>query len=630
MNRSFTILALLTSLGYFGDPTPQARAEAIDLVGQGAPACSIVLAEVPRPAARLASLELQHHILKISGAEIPIRTDAETVAGRRILVGESAATRNLGLCGADFAPQDYLIGYRPDTLILIGRDWEDTEANRRVQGRTTTGETLQQLRHKIDYWKTVGRPERSVGLIELPGIYDDQGTCLAVYDFLERIGGVRWYGPGESNTVAPGRPTLTTDGREVRRSPALKHRSALVSGSWPFLCAQWGGFTREQLYLHWRRMRQGGERWAGNHTFHPRTIKAVFNDPEYQCQNPRGRGSQLCYSHPKLIQQVAQMARDYFDGRGELPEGWKALGNYFALVPDDNLNLCQCEACQKWLRNGSSRKTGFFSSGEMSDYWFSFVNAVAREVRKTHPNHYLATLAYWNYAFPPNFELESNVSIAPCLHTCYYPVHAGMRENDEKFYREWRKKSPAPQFLWVYYHHPMEPALIDKWKCFPHVMLHDTARIMRGFIRDGVRGIFECGEQDQLEQYVMAKVWDDPDTNVDALIDEFFRLYFGSAGEPMKKFYLGLERIACDPSNYPPPYYRRDGINWKKAAWERLGTAERMRTFGNLITQAEKRASTSLEKQRVARWRKALWDWMREGRDQFLSSTGQQRPAATK
>ena len=162
--------------------------------------------------------------------------------------------------------------------------------------------------------------------------------------------------------------------------------------------------------------------------------------------------------------------------KATLPEGWKALGDYFAIVPDDNMNLCNCEACAALLQQGRTHKTGFFSSGEMSDYWFTFVNAVAREVRQTHPDKYIATLAYWAYAVPPSFSLEPNVSVAPCLHTCYYPVHAGMRENDMKFYRGWREKTKAPMFLWVYYHHPMEPALIDKWKCFPNVMVHETAQ----------------------------------------------------------------------------------------------------------------------------------------------------------
>jgi hypothetical protein len=595
---------------------PSSRAEAFELVHAGKPVCCIVTAEKPTPAARLAAQELQFHLWKISGAEIPICSESGDLEGRRILVGESSVTRRLNLRGRDFKAQEYLIAFRPNTIILIGRDWEDTEANRKVEGRPMVGDTLQGLRHKIDYWKTVRRPDRSTGEMELPGLYDDQGTCLATYDFLERFCGVRWYGPAPVNVVLPSCASLSAAGEDVRRSPALKHRSALPAGSWPFLRGQWGEFTREQVHLYWRRIRQGGEPWAGSHTFHRATIKAAFSDPEYQSKNPRSQGSQLCYTHPKLVKQVAQMARDFFDGKGSLPEGWKAAGDYFAIVPDDNMNLCSCTACQALLEKGRTRKTGFFSSGEMSDYWFSFVNAVAREVGKTHPDKFIATLAYWAYALPPGFGLEPNVSVAPCLHTCYYPVHAAMKENDLKLYREWWQKSTAPMFLWVYYHHPMEPALIDRWKCFPHVMVHDTARSMQMFIRDGVRGIFECGEQDQLEQSVIAKVWDDPDVNVDRLMDEFFRLYFGAAGDVMKTFYGRLEEIACDRSNYPPPYLRGNGIDWKRVAWERLGTPERMQQLGALMSRAALLAETETEKQRVALWRNALWEWMRQGRDQ--------------
>ena len=72
-----------------------------------------------------------------------------------------------------------------------------------------------------------------------------------------------------------------------------------------------------------------------------------------------------------------------------------------------------------------------------------------------------------------------------------------------------------------------------------------------------------CGEQDMLEGYVIAKLWDDPTQDVNALLDEFFRLYFGAAAKPMKKFYLALEKIATNPKNYPRPYYRRNGIDWR-------------------------------------------------------------------
>jgi hypothetical protein len=201
-----------------------------------------------------------------------------------------------------------------------------------------------------------------------------------------------------------------------------------------------------------------------------------------------------------------------------------------------------------------------------------------------------------------------------------------MKENDLGFYRAWQSKTQAPMFLWVYYHHPMEPALIEGWKCFPHVMVHESARAMRLFIRDGVRGIFECGEQDQLEQYVIARVWDDPDADVEAMIDEFFRLYFGAAGEPLQRFYRRLEQIACDPANYPKPILRDNGIDWKRAAWETLGTAERMAELDALMAQASALATPPVERQRVALWRSALWDWMCQGREQKAAA----KPGATK
>jgi GNAT superfamily N-acetyltransferase len=565
--------------------------------------------------------------MRITGAELPIRTDNERVAGPRVLIGDSAAAREMGFKGSDFAPQEYLIAFRPETLILIGRDWEDTEANRREFGRPMCcGDTLADTRQRIDYWKTVGRPERSTGEMELPGVYDEQGTCYAVYHFIERFCDVRWYEPNETSIILPSQETLTVRGADIRRSPALKYRDALWAGNWPFMKGQWGPVTRPEVYLFWRRLRLGGEKWAGNHTFNRKTLDTVFTDREYQAQG-RGRGKQLCYTNPKLVEQVAQMARDFFDGKKDAPEGWKAVGDYFALIPDDNENFCQCEQCTALLRSGKEMRTGQFSSGSVSNYFFTFVNAVAREVRKTHPDKYIATLAYWNYALPPRgFDIEPNVSVAPCLHTCMYAIHKEIRENDMRLYKDWLQKAKAPMFLWNYYHHPIEPALIEKFKCFPNVMVHETARSMRMFIKDGIRGIFICGEQDMLEGYVIAKLWDDPDQDVDALLDEFFHRYFGAAEKPMKKFYLQLEQIACNPKNYPPPFHRKNGIDWKSVAWTHLGTAERMEQLGALMDQAQTLAQTEQDKQRVGLWRDAIWKWMVDGRAAYLAKSSAQKP----
>jgi len=618
MKRANWLSGLLTlSLGVSRSEGKEQRTR-FELVRDGKPYCTIVVPRKVTPSVRLAALELQYHVWAMTGAELPLKKSGEPVSGTRILLGEMQESRSLGFSREELGPQEYLAAFRPDTIVLLGRDWSPSPEAREEQGYSTGGLTLQSARHKIDYWKTVGQPDRSQGEIELPGLFDEQGTCYAAYDFLERFCGVRWYGPHPVNVILPKREDLVIEGCTLQRSPCLKHRDACFGGGWPFMKAQWHQCSPQQAQLYWRRLRLGGLRWAGNHTIHRKTVEEVFNNPVYQAQGP-GKGSQLCYTHPVLIQEMAQLARDFFDKEGGLPEGQRAMGDYFALVPDDNANWCRCEKCQALLSKGKDRKTGFFSSGEVSDYWFHFVNEVAKELKKTHPDKYIATLAYWCYAFPPTeLSVGDNVSVAPCLHTCYYASHPEMTKNDRAFYEGWLEKTQAPMFAWVYYHHPMEAALIHKWKCFPNFMVHESARAMKGFMEDGIQGIFMCGEPDQLEYYVLMKLWDDPSLEADELMDEFFSLYFQEAAKPMAAFYREIEEIACNPSNYPE-YYTGPK---EQISWECLGTEKNMKKIAKWIEKAEAKASAKIVKERVETWRQGIWQWMTEGRAQYLEKVG--------
>lgn len=155
-----------------------------DLVRDGTPAATIVVAKEPTRSAQLAAAELQYHIRKISGATLPIVDDGQAVAGNRVLVGESQATKNLGLTSDDFAPQEYLIRFQPDTLVLLGRDKPD--------------------RAKFDYTDAK----------TFPDFFDGQGTCYAVYDFLERYCQVHWYLPTELGLVYPKVETLHVSGAD--------------------------------------------------------------------------------------------------------------------------------------------------------------------------------------------------------------------------------------------------------------------------------------------------------------------------------------------------------------------------------------------------------------------------------
>ena len=115
--RAASACACLTALAAAAD-----EGKPFLLAEDGKPAASIVVAESPMRSAIVAAIELRDHVKKISGAELPIVPDTVAVAGPRVLVGESAATRDLGLRSDGFKSQEYLVGPRKGDLVLMGRD----------------------------------------------------------------------------------------------------------------------------------------------------------------------------------------------------------------------------------------------------------------------------------------------------------------------------------------------------------------------------------------------------------------------------------------------------------------------------------------------------------------------------
>ena len=97
-------------------------------------------------------------------------------------------------------------------------------------------------------------------------------------------------------------------------------------------------------------------------------------EPSWFAQGYEGQPPQMCYTDEGFIAQVAQDARDYFDGKGARP-GASAAGDCFGLVPMDNGSYCTCAMCKAFYPP-TEPDTLLFSNGQWSDYVFQFVNRV--------------------------------------------------------------------------------------------------------------------------------------------------------------------------------------------------------------------------------------------------------------
>lgn len=770
-------------------------ADAFILARDGKPAATIIVAKGAAAAADFAAAELQEHVRKITGATLPIVTDEAPAEGRRILVGESAATRALKV-GTALKPQECLITFLPDTLVLMGRDaqpddpaaaavrpqraggkfggalkfdgvktalsvpdcpfddaagsleawvwlpaaapakpgtilrldgqtpwtyhilqrdpksgvisyttydgkrgygvrsgplpegWHhllatyDAEAEKmelHVDGKlagaakyvrtTCKGASLKIGGVKADglhdasnlfeglideariskrvraatpgspqtpcapdpdtvalfhFDETAGQPHNSATARHTatpPGFFEERGSLDAVYDFLERFCGVRWYAPTELGLVCPSSPTLAVRGRDILRAPAMDY--LWLASSPLYLPAPPDKVPAHEVTLWKLRMRLGGQPFSGNHSFYGYYDRFLKEHPDWFAQGHAGKPPQMCYTHPGFIRQVVQDARDYFDGKGKHP-GAVAMGDLFSLGPMDNSQYCTCPRCQP-LFDAGERDNPQFTGGYASAYIFGFVNAVASEVRKTHPGKWVGTLAYSKYGYcPPAVRLEPNIKVQLCLHTRNWWCPS-MEANDRKTLAGWRSQDPErPIYLWLYYCFPALSANFGKFHYFPGFFAHRVVDQMRLFHKTKIRGIFlehssECGAtylMDQLELYLTFKLADDPDLDGEALIAEFFTRYYGAAAAPMKALYLAIEDAYSNPACYPEAIRTSPAHQHQTAqlAWDSLGMPERMAHYARLMGQARAAAETPAEKARVALFEKGIWDYMVEGR----------------
>ena len=301
------------------------------------------------------------------------------------------------------------------------------------------------------------------------------------------------------------------------------------------------------------------------------------------------------------------------------------MGDFFAVVPMDSNAWCLCDNCQAEIEKDKETAGPHFSNGRASGYMFGFVNNVAKELQKTHPDKYISALAYWDYAYyPERIKLEPNVAVAPCLQTRIY-WGPNIVRNDIKFYKSWVEKKDRPIYLWLYFCFPEENALVGKFSCFPGFMPHTAARQIKMYHEDSVRGLFLCGIGEQVDYYVTMKLLNDPSPEVDDMLDEFYTRYYGSAAVPMKRLHERIEETYSDPDNYPEEVRteERQFHQNEEVAWKYLGTEERMAELGKLMQQARELAKTDTEKKRVGMFERGVWDYMVTGRENYMTKVSE-------
>ncbi|MEQ1744034.1 MAG: DUF4838 domain-containing protein [Saprospiraceae bacterium] len=328
----------------------------------------------------------------------------------------------------------------------------------------------------------------------------DMGAEYGVYDLLERLG-CRKYSPSDSLLPLLNQLELPTLPPTVQK-PAFPYRELHYQPAFDEAWARW----------HRLKTRRDKEQEWGLfvHTFHilcP-AEKYFAEHPEYFAWNGAQRSSgQLCLSNDTVRQIVVATLREKMRA--------KPGAKYWSVSQDDNYDSCKCPRCAASdARYGSPAGT-----------LLAFVNAVAAEF----PDKTISTLAYqYTRRAPKGIRPAPNVSICLCSIECDrgQPITEGCRDFARDV-EEWASLTDN-LMIWDYvvqFRNYVSP--------FPN--WHTLQPNIRLFKKNGARMLFEQGsggdrsEFSDMRAYLLAKLIWNPEADMDSILTDFGKGYYGSA-----------------------------------------------------------------------------------------------------
>jgi hypothetical protein len=258
----------------------------VTLVQDGKPACTIVIAGDAGSHEKMGANDLQLYLSKMSGAKVPITSDA-SVKGNRIL---------LGVYGKQ--PVQEWLGDRPS----------------------------------YDAFAIETRPRSGGGTDLLLVGGDPRGAEYAVYELLERSLGVRWYCPGEIGEEVPAHKTVELG--DIKWSNKADFEA--ITGF------AWHGSPGAYEWVRHNKAEVGsptyffGHAWASYINPTEENRKA---HPEWFALQPDGsRGEQLCTTNPEVLKLFINAVMDNFDHN---PDAMLA-----SIGPNDGDQFCTCDKCR--------------------------------------------------------------------------------------------------------------------------------------------------------------------------------------------------------------------------------------------------------------------------------------------
>ncbi len=300
----------------------------------------------------------------------------------------------------------------------------------------------------------------------------------------------------------------------------------------------------------------GSQRIWNGHTWYGMDPEKDFaKHPEwFGLVEGKRRPDKPCYSNPEVVRQAIDYAMEHAAKGVEM----------VSLTPPDYTGFCECDRCRATLRGGApfhefGALFGRLENGVVlsatSETLFEFANQVAEAVAAKYPKTLLGILAYSAYSQPPSFKLHPNLFLQTTaeIRRTQLPLdeqldqlkqrvsRIGIYEYFSVYHWDWDYPNPA--------------------KVAPAPLVNN----LRLYASKGVTSLNAEASNNWAARgigyYLSAKLMWDLDTDVKAVVDDFFSKAFGAAAAPMRRYFDRWYRFDARPPAVAAKYILPDRPN---------------------------------------------------------------------
>ena len=528
--------------------------EVLTLASGGKASYTIVVSAKATTPERFAAKELKLYLDRITGGEFSIASSIPA-DGKAIVLGDCPEARKAGIDTAQLALDGYQIVTRGHTLFIAGADEENAYSKNIL------------VFHRKPWPKTVNTSYTFFAF--------KRGTLYGVYRFLEELG-VRWFLPGPKGEVVPQAKTLTLTAFSLLEEPDFTFMHMGTVGWRPDVVRRGGRINEEEYtFLEWDAAGLHNRLWLMRNrvssyplAFSHRPVKTEWikrfgkEHPEYFALLPDGkrdlpphikyRPGHLCYTSDDVFTETMADIDAFFTGKAPgtrgMSKGWWdqswAYGDTVSMLPHDSFKPCQCQTCKPLLK-------------ETEAYWprstelvWQFVDRVGREVAREHPGKIVTNLAYGDYTEVPERirKLPDNVMVGICPHRLNKVFNLLFPDRYAEYLdlvRRWDAMNEMPLLFWQ--HHLVRAGRYSERNLgIPTHYVHFFARYIKDISAFG-RNLYmqlavDSVVMEHLNRYVAFRMMRDVTTDVDAVLDDYYRSFYGPGAGVAKKLLDEIEK----------------------------------------------------------------------------------------